>query len=55
MGHAAGKMKGQLHLKANDGTPMANAMLSAMHAIGVDAESFGDSTGTFDLNAVQSS
>ena len=55
MGHAAGRIKGQLHLKANDGTPMANAMLSALHAMGVDAEAFGDSTGTFDLNAVASS
>jgi hypothetical protein len=48
-------VKGQLHLKANDGTPMANTMLSALHALGVDVESFGDSTGTFDLNAVQGS
>jgi hypothetical protein len=54
-GHAAGKLKGELHVKANDGTPMANAMLSALQALGVEAAAFGDSTGTLDLNAVQSS
>jgi hypothetical protein len=53
-GHAGGRLKGQLHLKASDGTPMANAMLSALHILGVEIESFGDSTGSFDLNAVQS-
>jgi len=54
-GHAGGRLKGQLHLKANDGTPMANAMLSALQILGVEIDSFGDSTGSFDLNAVQSS
>ncbi|HUC76415.1 MAG TPA: DUF1552 domain-containing protein [Vicinamibacterales bacterium] len=54
-GHAGGRLKGQLHLKASDGTPMANAMLSALQILGVEIDSFGDSTGSFDLNAVQSS
>jgi len=54
-GHAGGRLKGQLHLKANDGTPMANAMLSALQILGVEIDSFGDSTGSFDLNAVQAS
>jgi hypothetical protein len=54
-GHAGGGLKGQLHLKASDGTPMANAMLSALQILGIETESFGDSTGSFDLNAVQSS
>jgi hypothetical protein len=40
-----------VHLKAADGTPMANAMLSVLHTLGVDVKSFGDSTGTFDLNS----
>ena len=30
-GHAGGRLKGGLHLKAADGTPMANAMLSVLH------------------------
>src|SRR5262245_59355863 len=53
-GHAAGKLKGHVHLKANDGTPMANAMLAALQLVGVEADAFGDSTGAIDLNAVQS-
>jgi hypothetical protein len=51
-GHAGGKLKGELHLKAADGTPMANPMLSMLHLLGLeDVLSFGDSTGTMDLNA----
>jgi uncharacterized protein DUF1552 len=50
-GHANGALKGNLHLKAADGTPMANAMLTALHILGLDdVKSFGDSTGTLDLN-----
>jgi hypothetical protein len=49
-GHAGGKLKGNLHLKAPDGTPMANVMLTLLHGLGLDdLKSFGDSTGTFDL------
>jgi len=50
-GHAGGALKGNRHIKAADGTPMANAMLSAMRGIGVEMESFGDSTSAMDLNA----
>lgn len=54
-GHAGGKLKGGLHLKAPDETPMANVMLSMLHTLGLDdMKTFGDSTGTFDLNAVAS-
>ncbi|MGD9906520.1 MAG: DUF1552 domain-containing protein, partial [Vicinamibacterales bacterium] len=49
-GHAGGRLAGRLHVKAADGTPMANAMLSMLHALDVDVASFGDSTGAFDLN-----
>jgi hypothetical protein len=52
LGKANGKLKGNVHLKAPDGTPMANAMLSMMHTLGHDElESFGDSTGEFSLNS----
>ena len=55
VGHAGGKLKGGLHLKAKDETPMANVMLSMLHALGLDdMKSFGDSTAPFDLNAVTS-
>ena len=37
--------------KTADGTPMANPLLGAMHVLGLDAPTFGDSTGALDLNA----
>jgi hypothetical protein len=54
LGHAGGRLQGERHLKAADGTPMANAMLSALQLVGIEGDSFGDSTGALDLNAVQS-
>jgi len=51
-GHAGGQLKGNLHIKTADGTPMANAMLSVLHTLGLnDVASFGDSTAAMDLNA----
>jgi len=51
-GHAGGALKGGLHVKAADGTPMANALLTAAHAIGLDdLTSFGDSTAAMELNS----
>ena len=53
-GHAGGRLQGGVHIKAPDGTPMANAMLTTLHALGrTDLESFGDSTGELDLNNAQ--
>jgi len=49
-GHAGGQLKGNLHIKAADGTPMANAMLSVGQMLGLDFKTFGDSTGAMDLN-----
>jgi hypothetical protein len=50
-GHAAGRLKGGLHVKAPDGTPMANPMLTMLHMLGRDdLQTFGDSTGELDLN-----
>jgi hypothetical protein len=42
---------GNMHLKAPDGTPMADAMLSLLHGFGVDTPSFGDSVQPFALTA----
>ena len=51
-GHAGGRLRGGLHIRTPDGTPMANAMLSMLHALGLeDMASFGDSTAALDLNA----
>jgi hypothetical protein len=50
-GRAGGALRGGLHIKAADGTPMANAMLTMAHALGLDdLQSLGDSTGAMDLN-----
>ncbi len=51
-GHAGGQLKGNMHIKAADGTPMANVMLSMLHMLGLeDFTSFGDSTAAMDLNS----
>jgi hypothetical protein len=51
LGHGNGALEGNMHLKAPDGTPMANVFLSLMHKLGVnDAMSFGDSSGEFALS-----
>ena len=51
LGHANGVLKGNVHLKAADGTPMANVMLTLMHELGLDdMNSFGDSNGAFSLS-----
>jgi hypothetical protein len=44
-GHAGGALKGRLHLKTPDGTPSANMYVTLLHRLGIDVESFGDSTG----------
>ncbi|GBD31690.1 MAG: hypothetical protein KatS3mg081_1430 [Gemmatimonadales bacterium] len=52
VGRANGALQGNLHLKAPDGTPMANVMLALLHKLGLDdLQSFGDSTGDFSLTA----
>ena len=51
LGKAEGRLKGNNHIMAPDGTPMADAMLSMLHTLGMnDMTSFGDSTGTLNLN-----
>jgi Protein of unknown function (DUF1552) len=50
LGHGGGILEGGMHVKAADGTPMANVMLTLMHGLGLkDIETFGDSTGEFTL------
>jgi hypothetical protein len=52
LGKAENRLAGNTHIKAADGTPMANAMLSMMHTLGLDdVTTFGDSTGVLNLNA----
>jgi hypothetical protein len=49
LGGAQGQLPGNRHLRAEAGTPMANAMLTVSHALGLEMAQFGDSTGTFSL------
>ena len=51
LGRANGNLPGGLHIEAADGTPMANAMLSLLHALGhEDTPRFGDSSGALSLS-----
>jgi hypothetical protein len=51
-GHMGGRLRGNLHVKAPDGTSMANVFLTLLHGLGLDdMEQFGDSTGTLDLTS----
>lgn len=48
LGGTNGALEGGQHIRAEDGTPMANVMLSLMHRLGLDdMETFGDATGEF--------
>ena len=49
-GHGAG-LKGGLHIKTPDGTPMANALLALGQNLGLDLDSLGNSTAVLDLNS----
>jgi hypothetical protein len=52
LGKGNGVLEGNLHLRAADGTPMANVMLTLMQELGhSDMDSFGDSTGGFMLRS----
>jgi hypothetical protein len=51
LGGAHGQLPGNMHHRAEAGTPMANVLLSAMHMVGLnDVKQLGDSTGTFALS-----
>lgn len=45
MGGANGSHRGGAHIRAADGTPMANAMLTVLNWLGHESPSFGDSNG----------
>ncbi len=50
LGKGDGILKGNLHLKAADGTPMANVFLTLLNELGVEnLDSFGDSNGRFSV------
>ena len=45
-GHANDTLRGNLHVLCEDGTPMANVLLTLLQKLGVDVDRFGDSNGT---------
>ena len=49
VGHANGQLKGNLHIKAKEGTPMANVWLTLLKKLDVQIESIGDSTGVISI------
>ncbi|MBC8087118.1 MAG: DUF1552 domain-containing protein [Phycisphaerae bacterium] len=52
LGGANGKLDGNMHIKAPDGTPMADVFLTLLHKMGAeDIKSFGDSVAPFTLTA----
>ena len=48
----AGELKGNRHVAAPMGTPLSNLHVSLVNRAGIPIDSFGDSTGALDLNAV---
>ena len=47
-GHAGGALRGGVHQRAQNGTPLSNVMLSLLHLLGLDdLQNFGDSEGAF--------
>ena len=55
-GRAGGAIKGGVHLKAPNGTPLANVMLGVLQALGLrDLERFGDSDGAYNIEYGQPS
>jgi hypothetical protein len=48
-GKANGKIQGNTHVMAPDGTPMANVLLTMMRRLGVNMDKIGDSTGEFSI------
>jgi hypothetical protein len=48
-GGASGALAGGRHLRAGTGTPLANLLVALLGKLGVEAESFGDSTGVVAL------
>jgi hypothetical protein len=48
-GGASGKLKGGRHLRFPDHIPLSNLLLALVHKIGIERESFGDSTGVLDI------
>jgi len=49
MGNANGAVRGNNHLRVDEGTPMANVLLTMMNKLGMNMDRIGDSTGEFSI------
>lgn len=49
VGRANGRLKGSMHVKCPEETPMGNVLLTLAHKLHVDVDRVGDSTGEVDL------
>jgi hypothetical protein len=49
VGGAAGRVKGNKHVRVKDTTPLSNLMLTIMDVAGIPTEKYGESTGRVDL------
>ncbi len=47
-GHGRGTIRSGRRLRSPEDTPLCNLYLSMLHNVGIEADSFGDSTGTID-------
>ena len=48
-GRAGGTLETGRHLRNKDGTTMSNLLLALLHALGIEQDSFGDSTGPLSI------
>jgi len=49
VGHANGAVKGNLHVRAKEETPQGNGLLAVANKLGLELDSFGDSTGSVSI------
>jgi hypothetical protein len=48
-GGAAGRLRGGHHVRAPDGTPLANLLVTVLDKLDVPVDSFGDSTAALEI------
>ena len=48
-GHAGGTLEAGRHLRHEEGTTMSNLLLAMLHKLGIEQDSFGDSTGPLSI------
>jgi hypothetical protein len=48
-GHAGGTLEAGRHIRHEEGTTMSNLLLAMLHKLGIEQETFGDSTGALSI------